>query len=225
MTIYTIYKKTHNKTGLQYLGYTKAKDPSKYKGSGKYWSNHIKLYGYDVTTEILFQTTNKLDIEPIGLHYSKLWNVVNSDKWANLIKETGKGGFPENLGPVWNKGMSGFRAGSSHHFFGVKRSDSDKANISKGRKGKGLGHCRPQSKESIEKIREANIGKILPDSTKKKIGDGNRGKPKPKLTCSHCGAVGGAPQMRRWHFDNCKLKTYTSMYCSLNQSADSSWPT
>ena len=52
MTIY-LYKKTHNITGLKYLGKTKSKDPYKYKGSGTMWSSHIKKYGYNVTTEIL----------------------------------------------------------------------------------------------------------------------------------------------------------------------------
>jgi hypothetical protein len=30
--------------------------------------------------------------------------------------------------------------------------------------------------------------------------------PKPKKTCPHCGLIGGAPVMKRYHFDNCKHK-------------------
>ena len=52
MPIY-LYVKTHNKTGLKYLGKTISKDPIKYKGSGLYWRNHITKHGYDVTTEII----------------------------------------------------------------------------------------------------------------------------------------------------------------------------
>lgn len=33
-----------------------------------------------------------------------------------------------------------------------------------------------------------------------------KGIPKPKITCPHCGLIGGAPQMKRYHFDNCKSK-------------------
>jgi len=58
MTIYYLYIKTHNITGLKYLGYTKRKDPYKYKGSGDYWTKHINKHGYDVTTEI-FQLNKK----------------------------------------------------------------------------------------------------------------------------------------------------------------------
>jgi hypothetical protein len=91
MTIYTIYIKTHQKTGLKYLGYTK-NDPFKYKGSGKYWKSHIDAHGYCVDTEILFQTQNKDDIKPIGVYYSNLWNIVESKEWANLKLEEGDGG-------------------------------------------------------------------------------------------------------------------------------------
>jgi len=44
MTIY-LYKKTHNITGLQYLGKTISKDPYSYTGSGVRWTNHLKKHG------------------------------------------------------------------------------------------------------------------------------------------------------------------------------------
>lgn len=91
MTIYTLYKKTHLKTGLKYLGYTK-QNPYTYKGSGKHWRHHIDAHGYDVETEILFQTKDKNDIKPVGIYYSNLWNVVESKEWANLKLEEGDGG-------------------------------------------------------------------------------------------------------------------------------------
>jgi hypothetical protein len=90
MSIYYLYKKTHNKTGLQYLGQTK-QDPYKYQGSGADWVEHINEYGYDVTTEILLETADKDKRNELGRHYSKLWNVVESDRWANRIPETGGG--------------------------------------------------------------------------------------------------------------------------------------
>ena len=36
-----LYVKKHAVTGKLYFGKTTAKDPIKYPGSGKYWSNHI----------------------------------------------------------------------------------------------------------------------------------------------------------------------------------------
>jgi hypothetical protein len=33
------------------------------------------------------------------------------------------------------------------------------------------------------------------------------GVPKPKVECPHCSKVGGLPQMKQWHFDNCPTST------------------
>lgn len=90
MIIYYLYKKTHRKTGLQYLGQTK-KNPFTYAGSGVDWTTHIAQHGYDVETEILFETVNKEEIKALGRHYSNLWNIVQDTTWANRIPETGGG--------------------------------------------------------------------------------------------------------------------------------------
>lgn len=89
-----LYKKTHKKTGLKYLGKT-TQDPYKYNGSGVYWERHLKTHGYDIETEILFETLNKEELKEQGLYYTKLWNIVESDEWANLKPETGDGGGGE----------------------------------------------------------------------------------------------------------------------------------
>lgn len=86
-----LYLKTHNKTGLKYLGKTK-QDPYKYKGSGKYWKRHIEKHGYNVTTEILLITQDKDELKETGLFFSKLLNVVESNEYANLKEENGDGG-------------------------------------------------------------------------------------------------------------------------------------
>ena len=66
MTIYHLYIKTHNKTGLKYLGKT-SYDPFKYKGSGTYWKRHIKKHGDDVITEILGSYETKEMLKEAGL--------------------------------------------------------------------------------------------------------------------------------------------------------------
>jgi hypothetical protein len=90
-TIY-LYLKTHNKTGLKYLGKT-VQDPLNYKGSGKRWNNHIKKHGYDVTTEVLFESVDPIKIKEKGIYYSNLWDIVESNEFANLKVEKGDGGF------------------------------------------------------------------------------------------------------------------------------------
>ena len=93
MTIY-LYVKTHNTTGLKYLGKTIKKDPHKYTGSGKYWLRHLNQHGYDYTTEIIRECQTKDELIEWGLYYSNLWKVVKSENWANLKEEAGEGGSP-----------------------------------------------------------------------------------------------------------------------------------
>jgi hypothetical protein len=90
MIIY-LYVKTHRKTGLKYLGKTE-QEPNIYRGSGVYWTNHIKKHGYDVETEILRECQTKEELKEWGLYYTRLWNVVESDEWANMKPEEGDGG-------------------------------------------------------------------------------------------------------------------------------------
>ena len=85
-----LYKKVSPK-GLSYLGITSRKDPYIYMGSGVYWKRHLKFYNFDFTdikTTILFKTFNKEELKKKGMYYSKLWNIVESDEWANLCYES-----------------------------------------------------------------------------------------------------------------------------------------
>lgn len=93
MKKYYLYLKEHNKTGLKYLGQTCAKDPNVYTGSGTYWKRHIAKNGYDVTTTILFETTDKRELRKVGRQYSRQWNVVQSNIFANMKEESGDGGW------------------------------------------------------------------------------------------------------------------------------------
>ena len=91
MPIY-LYVKTHNQTGLKYLGKTISSDPHLYQGSGTVWKRHIKKHGYDVTTEILLETTDTNTLKEAGIYYSNLWNIVESKEFANIVPEMGDGG-------------------------------------------------------------------------------------------------------------------------------------
>jgi hypothetical protein len=92
MTIYYLMIKSHNITGLKYLCQTKKKDPYSYKGSGKYWKLHLKQHGNSIHTEILKECSTKDELVKWGKYYSDIWNIVDSDEWANLKPETGDGG-------------------------------------------------------------------------------------------------------------------------------------
>lgn len=179
MIIY-LYVKTHNKTGLKYLGKTTAKDPHKYKGSGTYWISHIKKHGYDVTTEIIQECTTTDEVTRWGLHYSNLWEVVKSTKWANLKPECGEGGS----------------AGGSD------KKEETKRKISSTMKG------RPAHNKGLKqthKKHKSRMGSRLGITTKGSNGK-LKGKIRPKLKCPHCTRDIDEANYHRYHGDKCKLK-------------------
>ncbi len=148
MTIYTLYKKTHNQTGLKYLGQT-TRDPFLYKGSGTRWNHHIKKHGNDVTTEILGQFSSNEELGKVGLELSTRWNIVESNEWANIKPETGQGGCEKGVHthpPERRKRMS-----ESH--LGLKHSDSHKAAIA-------AANSKPMAKRQKEAISKALKGNI-----------------------------------------------------------------
>lgn len=102
MNKHTLYVKTHSITGLKYLGQTSKSDPHKYTGSGKYWLRHIKKHGKNWTTEILFESEHKHEVDAQGIYYSELWNVAKSHSWANLKPESGDGAAAGLFNPMMN---------------------------------------------------------------------------------------------------------------------------
>jgi len=230
MIIY-LYKKTHNKTGLQYLGKTKSTNPHLYQGSGTYWTDHINVHGYDVTTEILRECSSNEEVKEWGIYYSQLWNIVDErdefgkKTWANLKEETGDGGWEVN--PFLGKNhseetkqvLSEFRQGKTYEeIMGPKTAAKAKAKQSEKRKGN-IPHNKGKSFEEL-------YGKDRADEIRKKVslpGERNgfygkmpsaeqrarKSKEKldaPKKQCYHCGKSVDHMNYSRWHGDNCKNK-------------------
>ena len=206
-----LYLKTHNVTGLKYLGKTKSKNPHKYKGSGVYWKKHIEKHGYDVTTEILFESEDLEEIKDKGLYYSNLWNVVNSKEFANLKEESGDGGWEQcnNNSSVLDGRRK--RMLENNPFLGKKHTEETKKIIKEKRK---LQKINSPTEETKQKIRQSLLGHNVSVETKLKISEKHKGKKKPHskdrantlVSCPHCMKVGKVIIMKRWHFDNCKLK-------------------
>lgn len=134
----TLYIKTHRITGLKYFGKTAKKDPISYRGSGKYWKNHIKIHGYDCDTEIYLQSEDIDYITQEALRFSRAYDIVNSVLWANLKDENGIDGNPK----------------------GIIISEEQRKHISKTQKG------RVKSKEERENISKRKRGKPQPHIAK-----------------------------------------------------------
>ena len=150
--VFYLYHKM-SPSGLNYLGITH-KNPYKYGGSGVYWKKHLKAHNVkinEIQTLILFETSNYSELCQRGIYYSELYDIVNSDKWANLIPETGE-----------------------KSVLGMKHSEETKKKISEIHKGRFCGEKNPMfgkpvSQETRDKISEANIGQKRTEDTKNKI--------------------------------------------------------
>ena len=124
----TLYIKTHRQTGLKYFGKTTEDDPITYKGSGKHWLRHLIKYGYECDTEIYLQSEDQEYVTQEALRFSRVYDIVNSDLWANLREENGLDG--------WTKGIK--RPENSTRKLGKKRPPRSIEwceNLSKAKKG------------------------------------------------------------------------------------------
>lgn len=64
-------------------------------------------------------------------------------------------------------------------------------------------HKRNLNRKEIWNKGKAGL-QIHSDDTKLKMSLKKKGISKPTIQCPHCNKIGGLPQMKQWHFDNCK---------------------
>lgn len=123
-----LYLKIHNQTGLKYFGKTIRDDFDVYQGSGRYWSNHIRKHGYDVTTYLMasFHDDDLEGAQEYGLWFSEEFDIANCSDFANLREEAIDGGrMSEESKRRISKGQ-----------LGKVLSDETKLKISRSQKGK-----------------------------------------------------------------------------------------
>ncbi len=172
-----LYIKEHNKTGLRYFGKT-TRDVFKYKGSGKYWRNHLRAHGNDVTTiwyELFLSIDELVDFAIFFSEEANIVNAVNANGkkiWANSIPEDGLHGGQ-------NKGLPsplrGRPTGRDSVWKGRKRPDHS-----------ALLTGRTQTKEHSEKISKALAGKERSIAHSENISKSKMGKKAAARSCSEC---------------------------------------
>jgi hypothetical protein len=207
-----LYIKQHSITGLKYFGKT-TQDPYTYNGSGKHWTNHIKVHGKEhIVTLWVSEPYTDTSIAEFALKFSAENDIVNSDEWANLIPENGLDGGSEKGRKLTDETKAKLRKPRSEETkanMRKSRSEETKAKQSVGQTGKKRGPYKKSGKPRSDKGKprseeaKANMRKPKSEEHKAKISAGNKGNPQPQITCPHCGKTGGNA-MKRWHFDKCK---------------------
>lgn len=146
MTTY-LYSKRHIDTGLRYFGKTR-KNPYTYNGSGTYWKRHLKIHGNNVeTTWVQAYDDEKLLVEEAEF-FSKVYDIANSNEWANLTPENGLDGR-------YNV------SGVNNPMYGKKHTEEVKLAHSKRMSG------RKQTAETIAKRISKTTGQIRPGHSEK----------------------------------------------------------
>ena len=233
MTTYSLYVKTHRVTGLKYLGYTKAKDPHCYSGSGKYWLLHLNKHGKIYETTILHKCYNKSEITLVGTYYSKLWNVVESDEWANLKPETGDGGGQPgwknpNKGKTYEEMFGEEKAATIKQTLQNKNFMKTPAGRENQRKrmlatGGPMKNPETVKKQKVKTSGENHWIRKNPGLAQEKMGGKNHyskkegyvcktlgennpmfGKKVMRVTCEHCNKEVAINGYAQWHGDKCK---------------------
>ena len=190
----SLYIKQHNKTRLKYFGKTIQNNVEKYKGSGLYWSEHLKIHGNDVSTVWTKTFDDEQQLTEFAITFSEENNIVNSNEWANLKPENGLAGATP--GHTYGKANKGKKRGPL--------SESHRANVSAGLKGntnaKGVtGYT--QSQDHINKRMEAHRGVKKGPQTVEHIASRFE-----KKQCEYCKGHFSPTNHTRWHGDNCKQK-------------------
>ena len=83
---------------------------------------------------------------------------------------------------------------------GIKLSKETCQKISEAQKG------RVMTEEHKENLSKAGVGRPVSEETREKMRDKLAGRKLEKVICPHCGKVGAGGTMNRWHLDNCKSK-------------------
>lgn len=204
--------------GLFYLGKfttprVKNRTVYTYMGSGTYWKKHLAKYNYkssDIQTIVLHETLDKKEIEELGLYYSRLFNIIESETWANLKEECGDGGG----GLMSKELLEKFRQNGLNR----KQTQATKDKISAINLGKKL-TAEDKLKKSLARLGTKqpvttcpHCGKVGGKNVLKRYHFDNcpvyTGRPVDEVVqCCHCNKTGTISNMKRWHFDNCPTHT------------------
>lgn len=230
-----IYITKNSICNKKYIGKHKSDffDPC-YLGSGIYLKRAIKIYGRrNFVVKKIFECSSLQELNDMEIFLIEELDAVNREDFYNITWGGDGAGcaeknnmFGKHHSEETKKILSNKLSGKNNPNFGLfgekhplykrKRPEEVNRKISNSLKGK------IKSAEWVEKMRKRLIGRTTPESVKIKISEATkgrkqtkehienmanakRGKPTRKVICPICNKIGGVANMKRYHFNNCKL--------------------
>ena len=185
--VYCLYEIKNNINGKTYVGVHKTNDITDgYMGSGKVIKQAIKKYGLVNFSKIILETFDTPEAmfarekEVVTEEF-----LIRSDVYN--LRLGGFGGFDH----IRNAGL---------HYKGYNSAAERNRALTLTNRGK------KRKAEQRQRISEAHKGIFPTKETRQKMTLSQTGLARKKVTCLHCGTIGGGGAMKQWHFNNCKFQ-------------------
>jgi len=158
----------------------------KYMSESSNGQNHPS-FGKKYSKEFREDISKRMTGQGNHRYGKKSWNSGLTKETSDILKTIG-----ENAKNKWKT--------QDHPLLGYKHSDEAKQNMSNAMKGL------HKSQEHKDKISKTLTGRKLPKEQVLKMSLARKDIPQRIVKCPYCGKDGGVSAMKRWHFDNCKMK-------------------
>jgi len=208
---YSIYKVTNKINGNEYVGFTSTTPHTRFighlseaKSNTNYkFHNALNKYGKD---NFIIDTLYNSNDRDFAL------NIMEPYFIKTLGTFRSKHGY--NMTPGGDAGPA--CVGKDNGMYSKNHTAESLLLMSANRKGKCTGEDNPSKRPEFRKAQSVRVtGENNPmfgkhhsvESNKNRgisVSKALKGVPKKKVACPQCGQIGGAGNMKRYHFDNCK---------------------
>jgi hypothetical protein len=191
VSVYWIHHPEHTDMFTQgYIGITKditnRFESHKNRPANKHFKRAIKKYGWDNLVKEILLVSDRV-------YCYLIESQLRPKEYIGWNINKGGGFLPEI---PWNKGIKLNEEQLKKQF--------KIGELTKGKPAHNKG--KPMLPHVKEALLKHNIGKKISQETKAKMSLAHKGKILEKVECPYCKTIGGICSMKRWHFNNCRLK-------------------